>query len=597
MDIRELLTSINLPIKYYSDFDMLEKLEEEALRYINVLGEYDCDDFKGEQKEKLKEKISEVKKEVEIINCNLVETLKCYENADPKKAQENFELIMDRLKDDLFVSTMDGWVSIDKYQTVFHINKADTFFRVRGVDRKDENIANNPDELFHIPMSKKAYTNNERFSIVGFPSLYLSTMLPLAWQESHYPKKYYYSEYQYKKCNCEKRQIENELKLLSLHSPKEIDFWGLSIRYNNFDLWLNVIIRYLKQYPLIMACSFVNHSGTVSYKQEYVIPQMLMQWVQRNSEMVQGISYFSCVDTKMNSSNWCAYNVAIPIIKPLDEKQYSEKLRKEFCWSNPKYFEIPLLNKEVTKEHREKLYHYIDKLLYALRNYYAYWCDSLLWNIKSVCVSLYQLMDKGETADMSLIIHTIEMIDRFYASICNSNINGMIEEWRGKVPEYEKEKFEQDIDPVKQIIDEFIVKSNSFDSIYSIIDRYRNTLWNDHHCQTRIIVLYSEKDDVSNIAKWLHENHFIHYVIKLKKEDVNTAALKNVCNQYNINIDDFWDEPIIDDEWMLRNYDKINTPVFIRSNSQSIYDSEPHKEMYDYHHFGFDVDILMRELT
>lgn len=115
---------------------MLEKLEEEALRYINVLGEYDCDDFKGEQKEKLKEKISEVKKEVEIINCNLVETLKCYENADPKKAQENFELIMDRLKDDLFVSTMDGWVSIDKYQTVFHINKADTFFEYVGLIEK-----------------------------------------------------------------------------------------------------------------------------------------------------------------------------------------------------------------------------------------------------------------------------------------------------------------------------------------------------------------------------------------------------------------------------------------------------------------------------
>lgn len=597
MDIRELLTSINLPIKYYSDFDMLEKLEEETLRYISVLEEYDCDDFEGNQKDKLKEKISEVKKAVKTINCKLIETLKCYENADPKRAQENFESIMDRLKDDLFFSTIDGWASIGKYQTVLHINRADTFFRVRGVDRKDENIANNPDELFHIPMSKKSYTNNERFSIVGFPSLYLSTMLPLAWQESHYPKKYYYSEYQYKKCNGEKRRIENELKLLSMNSPKEIDFWGVAVRYSNFDLWLNVIIRYLKQYPLIMACSFVNHSGAVSYKQEYVISQMLMQWVQRNSEMVQGISYFSCVDTKMNWGNWCAYNVAIPIIKPLDEKQYSERLRNEFCWSNPIYFEIPLLNKEATKEHREKLYNYIDKLLYALRYYYTNWCDSLLLDIRSVCVSLYQLMDNGDTADMRFIIHTIEMMDRFYETIYNYDINDMIEEWRSKVPEYEKEKFEQDIVPIKQTIDEFIVKSYSDDSIYSIIDRYRNTLWNDHLCQTRIIVLYSEKDDICNIAKWLHENNLIHYVRELKKENVNTEALKDVCNQYKININDFWDDPIIDDDWVLTNYDKMNTPVFIRSNSQSMYDSDPHKEMYDYHHFGFDIDILRRDLT
>ena len=31
MTIRELLGLINLPIKYYSDFDMLTKLEEETL--------------------------------------------------------------------------------------------------------------------------------------------------------------------------------------------------------------------------------------------------------------------------------------------------------------------------------------------------------------------------------------------------------------------------------------------------------------------------------------------------------------------------------------------------------------------------------------
>lgn len=41
--------------------------------------------------------------------------------------------------------------------------------------------------LFHIPLSKRACSNNERFSLVGFPSLYLSTMLPLAWQECGYP--------------------------------------------------------------------------------------------------------------------------------------------------------------------------------------------------------------------------------------------------------------------------------------------------------------------------------------------------------------------------------------------------------------------------
>ena len=216
------------------------------------------------------------------------------------------------------------------------------------------------------------------------------------------------------------------MELLSLHSPREIDIWEVSVRYNNFDLWFEVIDRYLKQYPLILACSFVNHKGSVSYKQEYVIPQMLMQWVQRHPEFVQGISYFTCVDTKMNSSNWCAYNVAIPIMKPLDDKQYSEPLREAFCWEKPKYFEIPLINKDMTKVHREKLYQYIDKLIYVSRNYYVNWCHNLLSNIKSICVSVYQLMDKGDTADMKLIIHVIEMIDMFYANVRSIDIKDMI---------------------------------------------------------------------------------------------------------------------------------------------------------------------------
>ena len=43
-----------------------------------------------------------LKKDVEKINCMLIETLKNYENANPKGAQEAFDLIMDILKDDIF---------------------------------------------------------------------------------------------------------------------------------------------------------------------------------------------------------------------------------------------------------------------------------------------------------------------------------------------------------------------------------------------------------------------------------------------------------------------------------------------------------------
>ena len=67
MTIRELFGSINLPIKYYSDFDMLTKLEEETLRYTELLNKYDCDDFQDEQKERLQGRITALKKDVQKI--------------------------------------------------------------------------------------------------------------------------------------------------------------------------------------------------------------------------------------------------------------------------------------------------------------------------------------------------------------------------------------------------------------------------------------------------------------------------------------------------------------------------------------------------
>lgn len=66
--------------------------------------------------------------------------------------------------------------------------------------------------------------------------------------------------------NTGKRATEDELKFLLLYSPDEIAIGGTSVKYNNFALWLEVITRYLKTYPLILTCFFVNQSGKVPYE-------------------------------------------------------------------------------------------------------------------------------------------------------------------------------------------------------------------------------------------------------------------------------------------------------------------------------------------
>lgn len=184
-----------------------------------------------------------------MISGYIIKIFDCYENSDNKSAQELVDEIMIQLEKGIFVGTIDDRIEFYRngecyLMRGFRKTPGYRFFRVRASDYESPNIQKNADELFHISLSKRAYSNNERFSLAGFPSLYLSTMLPLAWQECGYPQKYYYSEYQYKFSVDEKtgeRVPDNELKFLMIYSPDEIVNWGNSIKYSNFDLcWMSL---------------------------------------------------------------------------------------------------------------------------------------------------------------------------------------------------------------------------------------------------------------------------------------------------------------------------------------------------------------------
>lgn len=242
------MRKILLPKRYLNDnFDICQKYKDETDEYLKFLGMIDGSEFEEYKRDKIQQRLNGARAEIEENINSIISVFNYYEGANPKAAQEEMDIMMERMKTDLFVASIDDWVKVSvsgaSFWTQFRITPRRQFYRVRAVEEETTDIQNNPDELFHIPLSKKAFTNNERFSLAGFPSLYLSSMLPLAWQECGYPKKYYYSEFQYEKLcrSMSERQIENELKFLALYSPDEIYKWGISTKYNKFDLWLEII--------------------------------------------------------------------------------------------------------------------------------------------------------------------------------------------------------------------------------------------------------------------------------------------------------------------------------------------------------------------
>lgn len=76
----------------------------------------------------------------------------------------------------------------------------------------------------------------------------------------------------------------------------------------------SVRAAYLLWYPLIAACSYISVSKKDPFAAEYIIPQLLMQWVRceigsqpgiedEYSQLI-GIRYFSCVSQKASETKF-----------------------------------------------------------------------------------------------------------------------------------------------------------------------------------------------------------------------------------------------------------------------------------------------------
>ena len=602
--IEEFFRKISLPKRYINDkFNIREKYREEAAEYLKLLEEIDGSEFEGDKKKEIQQRVKEVKDAVKENIDSINNVFTYHEGANPKKAQEEIDCMMERMKDEIFVASIDDLVGIRVNGTDIYISlrmaRGNQFYRIRAVEEKTVDIQENPNELFHIPLSQKALVNNERFSLAGFPGLYLSSALPLAWQEGGYPRKYYYSEFQYEKLYKSERKIENELRFLALYSPNEINIWGLTVKYNDFDLWLEVISRYMKQYPLILACAFVNHSGKVSYKQEYIVPQMLMQWVQRNNTIIQGISYFTCIDLNTQNNGWCGHNVVIPACGPYDENGYSEKLKEDFEWSRPEFYEIPLIDRNSNEFDRECLYALIERIRGAVRVPYLpdKYRDYLL-EMLELCCCLYNILKTSNTMNMELAVNIMSVLDYFYKKINKSKADKIISEVnKEKDALWEPEKLflEESNIEFEKIVKETIGTNRDDGVIKKLIDKYTQTMWNYLNCGSKVTILYIDKRELEDVIDWMHEEHFLYFLRKLDSDDNTVNYLKNVCEETNFNLKDLWGKPVGDDEWMKEHMANIKTPIFVKTNEISIYSQEGAKP-HDYIQVGFDEHKLKENL-
>ena len=570
--ISNFMVSLELPKQYFGEeFVILDKLAEEAQTFVTGLKKCDGSEFPANQREAVASMIKRVLMTTEA-QFSLIETvLKCHEKSDAKAAQEAFDVMMKEIEPALFVSTVSGVVRFEiKGRTSFgHLRDAYgyNFYRVRSAPNSA--IEKDANEMFHIPSQKRQLASNERFSLCGFPSLYLSTMQQLAWQECGYPPEYYCSEYQYLPSD----DSQDDWKIIALCAPKEIRNRFLATYYNDFDLWLSIVERCLKTYPLILSCSFANASGKAPFKQEYIIPQMLMQWVHRNKDKYNGISYFSCIDMRSEQSVWNAYNLVLPDLPPYDDDGLSLALKEHFNWSMPTYVHVPILNSNTTTPDVQILDTYSNEICQALGTQYVPTeLVSFARKLLNIIGNMRTVLTRSAGADMQLVLHMLDSIDANLSVLRGMDYDTFIATQREKLKGSEiffKDTFDQVAQHLKPIYKKICGYDSNSVSIEDMIRKYHWGIWGEFGQTPRLGCFCATEEDKRWIMDWGKSNHVLFWIKENLSGDKIIEDLQKIAETTKIDIASFWPpqfaEMAADESWRKDNLDKIESPVFVKN--------------------------------
>lgn len=300
MVIFDIINYEELKKEYFSIY-RYKTLSECLNHYVMVFGEYgNIPEFKPIYYN-LQRIVNQLLEAEEFFKLGFIG--RCYNNI--------FSLLFD--KDGLLYSNL----IVNKNK----IRPCPVFYRMREMDTF---YLLKKEEMLHIPFNKRDKVGNQRFSLSGFPCLYLGSSAYLCWEELNRPN--------HLKANVSAFIAEKDIRFIDLTFPdrleKEIDVYKLA---------------------LVFACSLkrqtVNHR---IFKEEYIIPQALlhslMEYNYNNRQnTIDGILYIStCYKTEraIFDDIKLFYNLVIPTqqykSKSVDlEKEYCEELCSLFQYTEP----------------------------------------------------------------------------------------------------------------------------------------------------------------------------------------------------------------------------------------------------------------------
>jgi len=145
------------------------------------------------------------------------------------------------------------------------------------------------DELFHIPFQEQRRVTSKRFSIEGLPCLYLGHSSYVCWEEM--------GRAPFASVYVAQLRFRDSTKVSLLDLAYVPQFQGDLLALwrangSNRQAIEKMLVALTVCWPLVAACSVCVRDGSLPFKPEYVVPQLLLQWLMQET-LMHGIRYFS----------------------------------------------------------------------------------------------------------------------------------------------------------------------------------------------------------------------------------------------------------------------------------------------------------------
>lgn len=194
------------------------------------------------------------------------------------------------------------------------------FYRIRTA--QSSNLKRG--DLFHIPFQIREKVATQRYSIPGLPCLYMADSIFTAWEEMGRPEfnSIHVSRFNFDSVN---------FKLLFLNVTTS-EMRKRCINGNKI-IFENHIVKFLSYWPILAACSFNVFKREDVFKPEYLIPQMVLQWIIENKN-IDGIQ-FKSNRIKISNQNIGSFNnIAIPV-QTSKENGFCDILKNKIKLTSP----------------------------------------------------------------------------------------------------------------------------------------------------------------------------------------------------------------------------------------------------------------------